>query len=472
MENRILVLFFILAVLSFLFTGVSMLILRLRSKYSLRILPVFWALLFLVSLVPIDNGRNVVELALYTNYTGGLRVEIHEAAETSETDSSAEVPEVYIPYGVLRVSRSICSGLLILWAVCATASFTFGLASHFDGMHYLTRHSVECREERVIRIYESAKQKVGIRRAVPLRVMKPGVRISPCTCGILFPSVYIGGDYPDKYSDLWLELTFMHELTHIKHFDSLTKLLTLFATSFHILLPMAKIIRNAVCEDLEYLCDEAVLNKTGDSLRGEYIAMIINVAERNLREDCQGAEILSYLSRSGNAILRRYNNMKERHDKKRNIVRVVPVLLFGALVNLMMMSTVRIRSTENLGVDIVNPFIEAAVCEYFGIEDAHELTEEHLNRIYCIEFSRPDFPEDRQTFACTLNEGFPWNGSECVPVYAPDGGLRFQSDSREMDTRDIVLFDALRTLIFSDLTESSVEELYETAKFAIIQRKK
>ena len=39
-----------------------------------------------------------------------------------------------------------------------------------------------------------------------------------------------------------------------------------------------------------------------------------------------------------------------------------------------------------------------------------------------------------------------------------------------MDTRDIPLFDGLRTLIFSDRTESSVEEWYETTKFAVIRR--
>lgn len=471
MENKIIVLFFMLASLSFIFTGVSLLILRLRSKYSLRILPVFWILLFLVSMVPVDSGKNAVELALYTNYTGGLRIEIHDAAEE---ERAAEVPEIYVPYGVLKTARGICLVLLLLWFVSATASFTFGLAAYFDGMHYLTRHSTVCRDERVCRIFAAAKEKVGIRREIPLRIMKPGLRISPCTCGILFPNVYIGGDYLDTYSDLWLELVFMHELTHIKHRDTLTKLFTLLATSFHVLLPVAKVIRNAVGEDIEYLCDEAVLDKMGDGMRGEYISMIISVAEQNLKKDYSGVEILSYLSRDGNAILKRYNNMKERHDTKRNIARAVPVLLFGAMLNLVMMSTVHIRSTENLGVDIVNPIIETAVCEYFGVEDAHELTEDHLNRIYSIEFSRPDFPDDRQTFACTLNEGFPWNGSECVPVLAheADSGLRFRSDSVEMDTRDIVLFDGLRTLIFSDLTESSVPELYETTKFAVIQRKK
>lgn len=470
MENRIIVLFFMLAALSFLFTGVSVLILRLRSKYSLRMLPVFWCLLFLVALVPVDSGRNAVELALYTDYTGGLRVEIHDSAET---ERPADVPDIHLSHGVLQAARGICLTVILLWFVSATASFTFGLAAYFDGMQYLTRHSVLCRDERLNRIYASAKKKVGIRRNIPLRIMKPEVRISPCTCGILFPSVYIGGDCPGEYSDLWLELVFIHELTHIRHWDTLTKLLTLFTTSFHVLLPIAKVIRNAVCEDLEYLCDEAVLDKTGDRLRGEYIAMILNMAERNLREDWQGAEILSYLSPGGSAILRRYNNMKERHDRmrRRNIARVVPVLLFGAVLNLVMMSTVQIRSFDNLGVDMVNPVLEEAVCRYFGLENAHELTEEHLNQIYCIEFSRPEFPEDRRTFACTLNEGYPWDGNECVPVHSPDGGLRFESDSKEMDTRDIVLFGGLRTLIFSDLTESSVEELYETSEFAVIERK-
>ncbi len=455
MENRIIVLFFMLAALSFLFTGVSVLVLRLRSKYSLRILPVFWCLLFLIALIPVDSGKNAVEFALYTDYTGGLRVELHDPAET---ERPADVPDVYLPHGVLRAARGFCLTLLLFWFVAATASFTFGLAAYFDGMQYLTRHSAVCRDERVNRIFASAKTKVGIRRNIPLRIMKPEVRISPCTCGILFPSVYIGGDCPDDYSDLWLELIFMHELTHIRHWDTLTKLLTLFTTSFHILLPTAKVIRNAVCEDLEYLCDEAVLDKTGDRMRGEYIAMILNMAERNLREDWQGAEILSYLSPGGNAILRRYRNMKERHDRRRNIARAVPVLLLGALLNLGMMSAGQVRNFDNLGVDLANPVLRETVCGYFGLNDAHELTEEHLRQIYCIEFSRPGFPEERKIYAVTLNEGNPQD-SRC-----------FSSDSRVMDTRDIVLFGGLRTLIFSDLTESSVEEWYETTKFAVIRR--
>ena len=454
MENRIIVLFFMIAALSLIFTGVSLLILRLRSKYSLRILPVFWILLFLIAVIPADSGRHAAELFLYTDCTDGLRVEIHEPAETERPD---HVPEFYLPHRVLQILRGISFAALLVWFVSATASFTFGIASHFDGLNYLTRHSSECRDERVRRIFASAKRKVGIRRTVSLRIMNPGIRISPCTSGILFPCVYIGGDYPESYSDLWLELIFLHELTHIRHGDALTKLAALFAVSVHSLLPISNVIRNAVCEDLEYLCDEAVLDKTGDRLRGEYIAVILNIAERNLRKEFQGEEILSYLSPEGNAILRRYRNMQERHQR-RNVARAVPVLLIGAMFNLGVMSAVEVHSFDNLGVDIASPVLEEAVCGYFAMENAHDLTEDHLRQIYCIEFSRPGFPDDRITYACTLNEGdvqdFP----------------QFTSDSRIMDTRDIVLFDGLRTLIFSDRTESSVEEWYETTKFAVIRR--
>lgn len=455
MENRIIVLFFMLVGLSFLFTGVSLLLLRLRSKYGLRILPVFWCLLFLVGTIPADSSKNLAELMLYTDYTNGLRVEIHAPEETERPE---EIPEFYLPYRPLRILRGTVFLLLVVWFVSATASFTSGLAAYIDGMQYLTRHSSECRDERVNRIYAAAKSKAGIRRHIPLRIMKQDVRISPCTCGILFPSVYIGGDCPDVYSDLWLELIFLHELTHIRHGDTLTKLLTLFTTSFHRFLPISKAVRNAVCEDLEYLCDEAVLDKTGDRLRGEYIAMILNMAERNLREDWQGTEMLSSLSPGGNAILRRYNNMKSRHDRRRNIVRAVPVLLCGALFNLGIMSAVQVNNFDNLGVDIASPVLEETLCRYFVLTEPYELTENHLRQVYCIEFSRPGFPDNRTTFACTLNEG------------EVQTSPHFISASRIMDTRDIPLFDGLRTLIFSDRTESSVEEWYETTKFAVIRR--
>lgn len=456
MENRIIVLFFTVAALSLIFTGVSLLVLRLRSKYSLRILPVFWILLFLISVIPADSGRHAAELFLYTDYTDGLRVEIHDGSP--ETEERPEfVTDFYLPHFFLRILRGISFIVLLVWFISATASFTFGIASHFDGLNYLTRHSAECRDDRVNRIFASARRKVGIRRTVSLRIMRPGIRISPCTSGILFPCVYIGGDYPESYSDLWLELIFLHELTHIRHGDALTKLAALFVTSVHSLLPISTVIRNAVCEDLEYLCDEAVLDKTGDRLRGEYIAVILNIAERNLRKDYQGEEILSYLSPEGNSILRRYRNMQERHNR-RNVVRAVPVLLIGALLNLGTMSAVQVHSFDNLGVDIASPVLEEAICGYFALENAHELTEDHLRQIYCIEFSRPGFPDDRVTYVCTLNEDDVRNFPQ------------FTSGSRIMDTRDIALFEGLRTLIFSDRTESSVEEWYETTKFAVIRR--
>ena len=150
----------------------------------------------------------------------------------------------------------------------------------------------------------------------------------------------------------------------------MTKLAALFASSVHSLLPISNVIRNAVCEDLEYLCDEAVLDKTGDRLRGEYIAVILNIAERNLRKEFQGEEILSYLSPEGNAILRRYRNMQERHQR-RNVARAVPVLLIGAMFNLGVMSAVQVHSFDNLGVDIASPVLEKAVCGYFALENAH-----------------------------------------------------------------------------------------------------
>ncbi len=429
MENRVFVLFFVIAVLSFVFFGVSVLILRLRSKYGLRILPILWVIAFLSATIPITSGQNIAELDLFKNYTGGIRIEMHRAAEEPP---EADVPEIYINYNALQVMRGICYAGLTAWFLFATASFTFGLASYFDGIHYLTKNSTVCHDERIEAIFDSARRKAGVKRKITLRIMKSQLRISPCTCGILFPSVYIGGDYLKDYSELWLQLVFMHELTHIKHRDTLTKFITLAATSFHGMLPMSRTIRGAVCEDIEYLCDEAVLDKMGDSIRSEYISMIIDVAERNLREDCRGTEILSCVSQSGNAIIRRYNNMKERHDKRRNIVRAVPALIVGVLVNMAAMSVVGIKSIDNPGVDLANPFVEAAVCEYFGVDDPHELTENHLNQIYSIEFSLSDyreFPEvevpGRYALACTLNEGFLWNGIECVPMIHPDNNSRY-----------------------------------------------
>lgn len=534
MGNRVFILFFLIAVFSFLFSAVSAVLLFIRKKYGLSCGGILWVIFFISVSVPIVHEQSLIELQLFTNYTGGMRIEVQD-------DGVILCDDIYIPKQTLDAARNICGLVWAGWIINMTAHLSYGIAGYWNNLHFLTKHSSECHDDRINVIFNRAKKKAGIRRQISLRVMKKDIRLSPCTCGINFPAVYIGKEYLYDYSELRLELVFLHELMHIKHHDTLLKLAALFITSCFSFLPAARKIKNAIGEDVEFRCDDAVLAEMGDDVRGEYIAMIIDVAERNLRDDCSGADFLSSVSRSGEMILNRYKYMKERRSRKSRAVYAFSALVVALTVNMALVSAVSVKNIDNLGVDFANPLVERAVCEYLGVADPHSLTEQDISEIYSLEFALSDsrlllgndIPE-KYAISCTLNEGLLRTGSGYFPpvrenddlkfthdiipfmirtelfdivlpdeaensgmreLYHPDnlvmllgnydseklkeylldeyskGNLQpFLSNKRTVDTRDIVLFTGLRTLIFSDRLQPSDASVGLSENYAVIYR--
>ena len=330
--------------------------------------------------------------------------------------------------------------------------------------------------------------------------MQREIALSPCTCGINFPAVYIGKEYLYEYSEQRLELVFLHELYHIRHCDAPTKLLTLLVTSIFSFLPGASQIRNTVSEDAEFRCDEAVLKAMGENSCGEYISVILDIAERTVRNPYQGYDYLSGISRTGDLILRRYHAMKNP-NKSKAFFPLMLVLTASLALNMFLFSVVSVENMDNMGIDLASPLLEDALCSYFSVSDSKELTEKDISSIYSIEFALSEhndkvkkMKESGYAIRCILNEGFALDTAapqkmsradqDIVPDHIPDSDidmyLRNAYESGELwihlaetktaDTRDIVLFGHLRTLIFSDRIASSCEEVYTSDKYAVISR--
>ncbi|MBQ8513659.1 MAG: M56 family metallopeptidase [Clostridia bacterium] len=438
MGNRVFILLFLVAALSLLFTAASAAVLAVRKKQGLRLGIAAWAVLFVLVTVPFAASGACFDLILHGDWTGGMRIEI--------LSRGRELAEVYLSAPVLTAARMTAGTLSAVWLAAAAASFSYGISSYFNNVHFLTKRSRVCRDERANTVFEAARKKAGVRRHVPLRIMDYGLKISPCTCGLLSSSVFVGVDYLRDYSDERLELVFLHELTHVKHCDSLLKLLTLFATSFHVFLPTAKRIRRAVQEDSEYLCDLSVLQKTGDGARAEYIAVIIDVAERNLRDDCRDTDLLSAVSASGAFILERYRNMQNRGNVKNAFAGLLPMFLLTAAVNFALMSVVGVPNISNPGVDIADDFTRAALCGYFGLDDPEELTEAHMAAVYSLAYIVDDHREllgedtdMKFTRRCVINEGL---------YFTPDGYLAPNRPGEGSQASYSVLPDAVRADAF------------------------
>jgi len=415
MGNRVFILFFVITALSFLYVASVSVFLRVRAAKDMRSGGIIWTAFFAVLTIPLFDVFSIFDLELFLNFTGGFRVEMQNAI-----NGSMLISDLYLPKHFIDTAAVICSILVYTRIISAAGYFTYVFSGYLNNLHFLTKYSEECHDDKIKQIYERARKISGLKLSPSLRVMRKDIRLSPCTCGIIFPSVYVGKKVLYDYSEERLELVFLHELTHIKHGDSLLKLLTLFVISVFSFIPGSKALSDAVSEDAEYRCDTEVIQLTGSAAVGEYMAMIIDIAERNMKNDYSGYDFLSPASRSGEMILERYRKLKKGADRKKNIRFALPVLAAAVFMNVIVMSSFSVTNIDDPGVDFANPLIEKAVCAYFDMDDPGSVSKGMVDSVYSIEFMLSDYSLlieeaglSRSEFsAVKLNEGLIFDGEE------------------------------------------------------------
>lgn len=102
---------------------------------------------------------------------------------------------------------------------------------------------------------------------------------SPLTYGVLRPVILLPSD-TDLSDTKRLEFILAHELTHIRHFDSLTKLLLAGAVSLHWFNPAAWVLYRFCNRDMELACDEAVVRMFSADTRRDYALMLLEFVEK------------------------------------------------------------------------------------------------------------------------------------------------------------------------------------------------
>ena len=102
---------------------------------------------------------------------------------------------------------------------------------------------------------------------------------SPLTYGVLRPVILLPSD-TDLTDTKRLEFILAHELTHIRHFDSLTKLTLALAVSLHWFNPAVWLLFVLFNRDMELACDEAVVRMFGTDSRRDYALMLIGFVEK------------------------------------------------------------------------------------------------------------------------------------------------------------------------------------------------
>lgn len=97
---------------------------------------------------------------------------------------------------------------------------------------------------------------------------------SPFVLGLLRPTVYLPSGLPVEERDYVL----LHERTHIRRLDHVTRALAWLALSLHWFNPLAWLAFHLAGKDMEMSCDEAVLRKMGRDVRADYSSSLLRLS--------------------------------------------------------------------------------------------------------------------------------------------------------------------------------------------------
>lgn len=97
---------------------------------------------------------------------------------------------------------------------------------------------------------------------------------SPFVMGLIKPKIYL----PSSLSEGEQPYIILHEQQHIKRLDHIIKFIAFGALCIHWFNPLVWVAFIMAGKDMEMSCDEAVVEKMGDSVRADYAASLLNLA--------------------------------------------------------------------------------------------------------------------------------------------------------------------------------------------------
>lgn len=120
----------------------------------------------------------------------------------------------------------------------------------------------------------------SIKRTITIRQTK---RISaPLTYGIFHP-VILMPEHTDWTDTKKMQYVFVHEISHIKRFDSVIKIILTVALCVHWFNPLVWVMYVLANRDIELSCDETVIHSFGETVKSAYALALISMEEQKSR---------------------------------------------------------------------------------------------------------------------------------------------------------------------------------------------
>lgn len=159
----------------------------------------------------------------------------------------------------------------IIWALGLVLFIAFFAAAYIKSIRKF-KESLPVANEFVKRWLDNTK----IKRIVQIRESE--CTAAPLTYGIINPVILVPKimDWSDEEQ---AQFILMHELTHIKRFDVITKLILAFTICLHWFNPFVWVMYILFNRDIEFACDEEVVMQLGERKKSAYASTLINMEE-------------------------------------------------------------------------------------------------------------------------------------------------------------------------------------------------
>lgn len=132
----------------------------------------------------------------------------------------------------------------------------------------------QVQDERIIEIFEKAKQKMQIQRDIKL--IEQEYKKVPCIYEVFKPKILITKEIIKK-DDETLEYIFMHELAHYKRKDIILNKLLIIITILHWFNPILWFCFKQIRQDMELKADELVLEKIQKKQEKQYAKALVSL---------------------------------------------------------------------------------------------------------------------------------------------------------------------------------------------------
>ena len=236
-------------------SGGIVLLLRLFRRIPRRAVAVLWCIPFLRMWVPVGmSGKYGLMTILSRFTTRTVTVYAHVTSHDISMTNMVMAADSYFPvtYKVNLVG-DVFAVASVIWAIAAGALFTT-----FSLLYVGTMHEIGDSTRLYDNVYTSAKV------------------TSPSVYGVLRPKIVIP---PAAAEDEDLRYILMHENRHVRRLDNLWRICAFATAALHWFNPLSWVFLKCFLSDLEFACDESVLQHCDPEETKRYALALVAFAE-------------------------------------------------------------------------------------------------------------------------------------------------------------------------------------------------